>query len=304
MSELRVRLFGTLEIRRGLASELSLEGRKAQELFCYLLLARDRQCPREALAALLWPEAPPERAKKYLRQATWRIRTMLDSPTHRDGRVLTAGPEWLQIAADAAVWTDVEAFEAAAQGAAGVRAEALDAAQVLQLRKAVELYRGDLLESWYQDWCLFERERLQNVYLTLLDKLCFFYEQRSEPEPAIVLALRILRIDPAREHTHRSLMRLHLLAGDRTAALRQFVRCQAALRDELGVPPAAETARLYHAIHGDGGQAGTGIRGPDLDRLTGTIAALRQLQPSLTELKDQLDRHIDALDRLARRTGR
>ena len=33
------------------------------------------------------------------------------------------------------------------------------------------VYRGDLLEGCYQDWCLFERERLQNAYLAMLDKL-------------------------------------------------------------------------------------------------------------------------------------
>ena len=35
---------------------------------------------------------------------------------------------------------------------------------------------------------------------------------------------RILHCDRARERTHRRLMRLHFLAGDRTAALRQYPR--------------------------------------------------------------------------------
>lgn len=298
-----MRLFGILEIRRGLAPVRSLEGRKAQELFCYLLLARGRRCPREALATLLWPEAPAERAKKYLRQATWRIHSTLDSATRRSARVLTAGPQWLQIADDASVWCDVEAFEAAVQDAAGTRVETLDSAQLLRLQEAIELYRGDLLESWYQDWCLFERERLQNSYLVLLDKLCAFHEQRGEAELAIVLALRMLRIDPAREHVHRRLMRLYLLVGDRTAALRQFARCQGALREELGVSPAAETVRLYNSIRGDAVPGGASSSGAELDGLAGTIAALRRLQPFLVELQSQVDRHLIALDRLARRTG-
>jgi DNA-binding SARP family transcriptional activator len=281
----------------------SLEGRKAQELFCYLLLARGRQCPREALATLLWPEAPPERAKKYLRQATWRIHSTLDAAPLRSGRVLTSGPEWLQIADDASVWCDVEAFEAAVKDATATQAEKLDTAQVLRLREAIELYRGDLLTSWYQDWCLFERERLQNIYLVLLDKLCAFHEQRGEPELAIVLALRILRIDPAREHIHRSLMRLYLLVGDRTAALRQFVRCQAALREDLGVSPATETVRLYDSIRSDEEAGAVSSGGLELDGLAGTIAALRRLQPFLVDLQSRVERQIAALDRLASRAG-
>jgi len=39
------------------------------------------------------------------------------------------------------------------------------------LQEAVRLSYADLLEGWYQDWCLYERERLQNIYLLILDKL-------------------------------------------------------------------------------------------------------------------------------------
>jgi DNA-binding SARP family transcriptional activator len=301
VGEVRVWLFGVPEIYGGLPPSQSLEGRKAQELFCYLLLTRGRQCSRETLATLLWPEVPPERAKKYLRQATWRIHATLDSPIHPSERVLTTGPEWLQIADDAPIWCDVEAFETAIRDASGVRDEALDAGQARRLHQAVALYRGDLLETWYQDWCLFERERLQNVYLALLDKLCVYHERRGEPEPAIALALRILRIEPARELSHRGLMRLYLLAGDRTAALRQFERCKVALRDELGVQPAGETTRLYHSIRGDGAADRAGFREAHLDGLVGTVDALRRLQPSLTELQAQLERHIAALDRFVAR---
>jgi DNA-binding SARP family transcriptional activator len=298
--EFRVKLFGTLEIRQGGGPVMRLEGHKARELFCYLLLARDRRCSREALATLLWPDQSPERSKKYLRQAVWRVHATLDSATHRSKRVLTARPEWLQISHDAPVRSDVEAFEAALGDVGPTRAESLDAARVCRLRQAVELYRGDLLENWYQDWCLFERERLQNLYLAVLDKLCSFHEQRVESEPAIGLAHRILRIDPARERTHRSLMRLYALVGDRTAALRQFDRCEAALRDELGVRPAADTIRLYRSISGDTYPDDLGRREAELHRLEASVEALRRLQPVLTELHSQLERHIAALDDLRR----
>jgi hypothetical protein len=39
----------------------------------------------------------------------------------------------------------------------------LNEAQAQLLKDAVNLYCGDLLEGWYQDWCLFERERLQSI---------------------------------------------------------------------------------------------------------------------------------------------
>jgi DNA-binding SARP family transcriptional activator len=307
MPALRIRLFGTLEIRRA-GRVQTLEGRKSQELLCYLLLARGRRCHREMLATLLWPEASASQSKKYLRQAAWRVHAGLDSSTNSEARVLTASPDWLQISADAPVHTDVERFEAISREAELVAATPLDAALAGRLREAVELYRGDLLENWYQDWCLFERERLQNLYLGLLDMLCIFHELRHETEAAIVFALRILRADPVREQTHQRLMRLYQQAGDRAGALRQFDRCEAALRDELGVPPSRETLQLRRQIcdggnapaqAGQGGARLGGNGGADLAALRKTLEALRRLQPSLTELHAELERHIAVLDRLA-----
>ncbi len=47
------------------------------------------------------------------------------------------------------------------------------------VRPAVLLYKGDLLEGYYQGWCLLERERLQNMHLNTLDKLMVFCQARG-----------------------------------------------------------------------------------------------------------------------------
>ena len=64
-------------------------------------------------------------------------------------------------------------------------------------------------------------------------------------------AHHLLQYDKARERTHRRLMRLYYLANSRTAALRQFERCRAALAEELGVGPSNRTLALYHQIQED-----------------------------------------------------
>ncbi|NIN69138.1 MAG: hypothetical protein GTO63_31510, partial [Anaerolineae bacterium] len=81
--------------------------------------------------------------------------------------------------------------------------------------------------------CLYERERLQNMYLAILDKLVSYSEVQGAYEAGLGYGSRILSYDGARERTHRRLMRLYYLAGDRTAALRQYDSCVEALRREL-----------------------------------------------------------------------
>ena len=226
---------------------------KVQELFCYLLLHRDRPHPRETLASLLWGDAPTIQSKKYLRQTLWQLQTALDAPPAAPvaGQVLEVEADWVQLRSATDLWLDVAVFEQASLQSQGVPGEQFDPATAATAQAAVALYGGDLLEGQYQDWCLYERERLQQIYLTLLDKLMGYHTVRRAYELAASYGTRILRYDRAHERTHRQLMRLHYLAGDRAAALRQYARCRTALADELGVTPARSTLALYEQIRAD-----------------------------------------------------
>ncbi len=252
MSTLRVRLFGRFSVRRERQPVVGLDASKVQELLCYLLLYRDRPHPRESLAALLWGDTPTAQARKNLRQTLWQLQSALDPPDLPAGpRLLRVEPDWVHLNPEADLWLDVAAFEqgiALVQGAPGSH---LDSSTALALRDAVQLYEADLLGGWYQDWCIFERERLQSAFLATLDKLMDYGEAHHQYESGLTYGQCILRYDQARERTHRQMMRLHYLAGDRSGALRQYERCVAALREELGVAPGRRTEALYQQIRAD-----------------------------------------------------
>ena len=89
------------------------------------------------------------------------------------------------------------------------------------------------------------------MYLLMLDKLIVYLQFHGEYEVAQGYGATILRYDPARERTHRQLMHLYSLAGDRTSALRQYERCVQALKQELGVKPERKTVELYERIKSD-----------------------------------------------------
>jgi DNA-binding SARP family transcriptional activator len=248
MATLSVCLFGKLCVRLNGQELAGFDARKIQELFCYLLLHRDHPHPREVLASLLWGNHPTEQSKKYLRQAIWQLQTALEG---QSGRLLRVDPEWVDLDSKADLWLDVAVLERAFAAVQNLQGRDLDAETAQNLERAVRLYQGDLLEGWYQDWCLYERERLQNMYLAMLDKLMGYCEANREYETGIVYGTRILFFDRAREHTHRQLMRLHYLAGNRTSALRQYERCLTALDEELGVKPAKLTLSLYEQVRAD-----------------------------------------------------
>ncbi|MCB0152922.1 MAG: bacterial transcriptional activator domain-containing protein, partial [Caldilineaceae bacterium] len=166
-----------------------------------------------------------------------------------------------------------------------------------------ELYDGDLLEGWYHDWCIFERERLQGMYLAMLDKLVAHAECMADFATAVHYCELSLRCDPARERTHRRLMRLHALAGNRTAALRQFELCRAMLADELGVEPAQSTVALYEHIRQDSlGAHGESAVPADASGVGDILRRLRTVHATLTAALDQVQQDIEAVERMIQRT--
>jgi DNA-binding SARP family transcriptional activator len=283
MSTLRVFLFGKFRVQSGEQTLAHLSAHRAQELFCYLLLHRDRPHPRETLAGLLWGESSTAQSKKYLRKALWQLQTTLDAHTDSPAaRVLLVDSDWVEINPQADLWLDVAVFEQAFSSVQGVPGKELDRQRAQSLQSAIDLYRGDLLEGWYQDWCLYERERLQNLYLAMLDKLMGHFEAHQDYEAGLACGSLILRYDRARERTHRQLMRLYYLANDRTAALRQYERCVAYLDEELGVKPAKRTVALYEQIRADK------LEGPDSAPPAEAHAEPRMATPILIEALDQL----------------
>jgi DNA-binding SARP family transcriptional activator len=273
-----------------------------QELLSYLLLFRDRYHGREKLITLLWSDRSTAQSRRYLRQTLWQLHSALAISGHPTTNFLLVEDDWLQISPTIDLWLDVWEFEQAFAQVQGRPVSTLNDQEVYALDNAARLYRGDLLENWYQEWCIFERERLQNMYLAILDKLMDYCEWHQDYEVGIDYGTRILRCDRARERTHRRLMRLYSLAGDRTGALRQYESCVNTLKEELGVRPARRTLDLYHQIQ-DGGLIHPLRPSPANENLSADMAtslatilkALGHFQATLTHVQGQVNQNVESI---------
>jgi DNA-binding SARP family transcriptional activator len=295
-----LQLFGKFSVQRDARSVKGLEASKEQELLSYLLIHRDRSHPRETLASLLWGDTSTERSKKYLRQALWHLQSALEAGQMASQQVLLVEHNWIQLNLQREIWLDVAVFESAFSSTQGISGKQLNGQSAGTLKTAVELYKGDLLDGWYQDWCLFERERLQNIYLTMLDKLMIYSGEQHEYEAGQVYGSTILRYDPASERTYRQLMHLQYMAGDRTGALRQYERCVTALNKELGVKPDRLTNALYESIRADGLDKVEQPLGKPASvpatSLPEVLGRLKRLQLVLSAVQKRVQRDIRAIE--------
>lgn len=251
MSSWKVTFFGKFNIKREAEQISGIEARKVQELFSYLVLFRNQQQLRDVISETLWDNQSPEKSRKKLRQTLWHLRSVLDEYKTPSDPELLINNVWIQISLPTDFWVDTAEFEKAFNAINEKRIQELSSLDFKKMQFAANIYKGDLLEGWCQNWCIIERERYQTMYLMLLDKLVQYCELYQKYDAGIAYGMEILRHDHAYERTHRQLMRLYFITGNRTQALHQYDHCVKALRDELDVEPSESTKQLYDQIRLD-----------------------------------------------------
>ena len=259
MSSLRISLFGPFEIFHPDYPQDARLSRTSQVLFAFLLLKRSRPQPRELLANLLWGEKTQEQARSCLNTALWRLRGTLEPEGVPHGKYLIANSSGeISFNFKSEYWLDVQEFEDHLITAFGREAESLtmlkdyaeDGSQehLEVLENVVKLYKGDLLEGFYDDWALSERERLRALFLSGLSSLMRIYKKRGDFERSLAYGQQILSIDPLHEDIHREVIRLYAQNGQRSLAIRQYKTCRELLAEELGIAPMPETQAIYQQI--------------------------------------------------------
>ncbi len=217
---LRVYLLGSFRLERQ-GRSIHLPTRKAESLCAYLALHPEPH-PREKLAALLWGGSTDAQARHSLRTALASLRRALGED------VLLADRETVQINPDFPVWVDAHGFQS-----------------------APELYTGDLLSDFYDDWVLPERERLRALYIEALLQQAQLHRAQSEYARAIDVARQVLTCDHANECAYQHLIFCLSASGYRAQALEAYAECERVLRSELNVAPSRETTALSAQIEAE-----------------------------------------------------
>jgi predicted ATPase/DNA-binding SARP family transcriptional activator len=230
-------------------------GTAARSLFAYLVTYRNRPHTRDLLAGTFWPDLPDATARRRLSNALWQIRRAFQfvpgAGCQKEPEeawsltaVLVTEGDTVQLSPDLPFWLDKEEFE---QQVTGSQQQKFGLA-VDGLLYAAELYKGEFLAGYYDDWVVVERERLQGMLLEVLGRLVVGYKGQGELEPALRFARRLAAEEPWQERAHREVMQLCHLLGEDAEALKQFEICRRSLARELGVEPSPEMVTLADEI--------------------------------------------------------
>ena len=258
MTILTMTLLGTLRVTLAGQTVTHFRSAKVPALLAYLAVEAGRPHHRDALAGLLWPEKSDLAALNNLRYTLSQLRTALGD-RETSPPFLLISRDHVQWNADSDYWLDVDEFLSRTGGSSPPidSPTAIPRLQIDNLRSAVALYRGPFLEGGgatftgsaaFEEWVLYERERLHRLVLDALQQLALFYEAQGELDQVEHYTRRSLELDPWQEGAQRRLMRLLARHGKRSAALAQYEICRSQLADELGIEPEPETRALYERI--------------------------------------------------------
>ena len=213
----KIELFGGLRVSSGSNTLTHFRTHKTAALLAYLAYHPTLH-PRERLAYAFWPDVPPGVARRSLNMAVCSLQQQLTNLSGDKACALLSEWTTLQIDGDLVV-TDVAQFESAYREALsstgpGGREE--------RLLTAVELYRGELLPGFYDEWVMPEQNRLAELFGRCVFMISELMERSGNLQPAIDLVWRALQGSPADEELNVRIMQLYCRAGQPESAIHRY----------------------------------------------------------------------------------
>ena len=254
---LHIFALGPPEVRLG-EYLVTFPTRKTLALLVYLAIEVGLQ-PRKHLAALLWPEASPERSHASLRNTLSRLQTALrQASSQAQTSYISVTHHALGLNPDADIDFDLRTIEdayALARADRSSRTRPAGSASLPVLQSAAACRRGDFLAGFslgdapgFDDWAAVQREVWHRRLGLILDRLSEIQFARGEFAAATETASHWIALDTLNEVAYRRKMRAHFAAGERGQALETYEACHAVLAAELDLEPEPDTAALAERI--------------------------------------------------------
>ncbi|MBW4518042.1 MAG: hypothetical protein KME11_22810 [Timaviella obliquedivisa GSE-PSE-MK23-08B] len=256
MVRLSVSLLGSLQVSLDEAALTNFAYNKVWALFVYLVVEANQPRRRETLAALFWIDSTEERARGNLRQTLTTLRHLLSDRQSATPFLLTTR-QTIQFDPNSSYSLDVTDFLTLLKSISldPQAASELSGEAVVQLKQAIDLYRGDFLaevktfdSEAFEEWIILTRERLHGLAVDACTSLAIYYSHHQNWPQLQRHAQRLVELEPWNEFAHQCLMQVFTYCGQRSAAVQQYKTCSQILATQLETEPDEITTELYEQI--------------------------------------------------------
>jgi LuxR family maltose regulon positive regulatory protein len=251
LTDLTVNVLGPVEIFRDPTIPFAADAwttRRARDIFCYIATAKNRRVAKDVLIEAFWGDEDPAAIEKNFHPTISHIRKALNSNQPLKQNFIGFRDGAYQLNSQFTYLIDTEDFMSAVQQAESAKKDKDDDALRVFLERAYSLYRGPFLEGSYDDWAEEQRHFYEEQFARVVNGLAKQAVADKQWNAALKYAGEILALDPYREDLHRLTLRVLAAQGKPAAVKKHFDDMQKLLKDELGITPSAETAKLYKEL--------------------------------------------------------
>jgi predicted ATPase/DNA-binding SARP family transcriptional activator len=238
---LRIKALGGAVVELGDVTLTTADWGYAKPRELLFLLATSPAMTRDQIGATLWPDLSSRQLRNALHTALRELRRALGDAgwvSYCDGRY--------RFDRTRPHACDVTAFEDALATARRARPAA---AGLPDLQRAIAAYGGDFLDGMPTgEWALARRDELRRAFESALLATGRMLTAAGRHQAAAAAFRRAVTHEPLNESAHRELMMCWVNLGQAARAVTHYQELANRLRDQLGIPPAAETTALYRKL--------------------------------------------------------
>ena len=210
---------------------------KAQELFAYLVMNRNKTVSKQTLIDLLWPEYDTVRSTTQLHTAIYQIRKIIKN-LGLDLEIKYKDERYRLVWGD--IKLDVEEWENAVRDAPPIDSHTLRTHLSIMAK-----YPGGFLEEHSYLWAEYEQERLQMIWLSHASEIAEWYQSTEQFTEAILLYQQIREKLPGMEDGYFGLMKLYAMTNHPREVTKQYQILTEKLKEEFDVAPSKELEQWY-----------------------------------------------------------
>ena len=219
--------------------------RKIRKLiFAYIILNK-KSVTKDSLTDLFYPDSEPENANSVFHQTLSNIRSIFKWAISGEKGLKQAVPEFIiyenqRLTLNTNYIYCVDAYEFEGLYKKGSAAGVKEKDKLEYFERALQLFKGELLEGYYQPWCEELRETYNNYYFSILDSVIEVYKEAQDNEKLSEYSRRLIKTDNLNEDAYLNVIAAELAMDSPGKAKDIYKTMLKTFKKELGEEPSVD----------------------------------------------------------------
>src|SRR5262249_218982 len=223
--DLTINMLGSVEVTREQGRKLASDAwtlSRALRILCFIASRQNHRATKDTIIETFWEDTPVEDIDKNFWPTISYIRRALNSDQSVKKNFIRYRESAYYLNPEFCYLIDTEEFDRMIESARARRREGDNEEFIAAARRAIDIYRGEFLEEFYEGWVEDQRTYYRNLYFAILKELADHCHRMEEYDQSIVYCRMILNRDAYREDIHRQLMDAYARVGNRAALREQY----------------------------------------------------------------------------------